>query len=87
MGMMQKRTPQTEAKKPVMVYLSQGDYDRLTEICKARHQTRADFIRDAIDAHESIPQEHKVKLRGICLQRHVDRVKVEKRKPRRAGKA
>jgi len=84
--MTRKNQPQTEAKKAILVYLSQADYERLTEICTARHQTRADFIRDAIGAHESIPQEHKVKLRGICLERHLDRVKAEKREARRTGK-
>lgn len=84
--MTKKKQPQTETKKAVLVYLSQADYERLTEICESRHQTRADFIRDAIDAHEVIPQEHKVKLRGICLERHLDRLKVEKRAPRREGK-
>lgn len=87
---MTKRTPEqkTEASqtKPVLVHLSQADYTRLVEICKARHQTRADFFRDAIEAHGTIPQLHAVKLRGICLERHKNKVKAEKRAARRTGK-
>ena len=84
--MRRKKSASPMEKKVVTVFLGQADYDRLTEICESRHQTRADFLRDAIDAHESIPQKHKVKLRGICLERHLDRLKAEKRAARRAGK-
>lgn len=83
---MKKETqPKPEAKKGVLIVLSQADYERLTEICMARHQSRADFLRGAMDVHEAIPLVNTRKLQGACLQKHLARLEREKQE-KRTGK-
>lgn len=68
---------------PVMVKLSREDFDKLTEICKERGQSRADFLRGAIEVHKKIPVIKTRPLSGACLDRHLARVEREKREKRR----
>jgi hypothetical protein len=68
-----------DEKKTVTVFLSKREYDDLAAVIQGRAQSRADFLRDAIAAHECIPQVHRRKLTGVCLNLHKARLRREKR--------
>lgn len=63
---------------PVTVMLSEEDFSRLTQICKVRGQSRADFLRGAIGVHEQVPVIKTRPLSGACLERHLARLEREK---------
>ncbi len=66
-------------KRPVMVHLGSEDFERLTEICEEHGISRADFLRSAIAAAETIPLLQTRPLTGVCLERQKARLAREKR--------
>ena len=81
--MQQVAKAQSTARRPVMVFLSQEDYDRLTKICESRQQSRADYLRAALTVPSAIPNFNSRPLVGICLDRHRAKLKRERRKAKR----
>ncbi len=75
-----------ENRYPVMVYLSREDFEKLSRVCEERGQTRADFLRSALDVPEKIPAKKTRPLSGACLDRHLARLEREKREKRKRVK-
>lgn len=76
-----------EKKRPVTVFLNDEHFDRLTEICKSRRQSRADFLRGAIKVDKKVPVLRTRPLAGACLERHLKRLQREKReRQKKAGR-
>ena len=66
-------------KKPVTVFLRTQEYEALAAICAERGQTRADFLRAAIQVADKVPIIHTRPLSGACLELHKAKVRREKR--------
>ena len=73
-------------RKAVTVFLSLKDYDQLTAICKERGQSRADFLRAAMQVAEKVPNLNTRPLAGICLEKHKARLRRERAAERRREK-
>ena len=74
-------------KRVVTVYLSEQDFARLDSICKAREQSKADFLRGAMQVHRKIPVLNTPRpLVGACLDNHKARLRREKRAARKGKK-
>ena len=70
-------------RKAVTVFLSLKDFDRLTAICKGRRQSRADFLRGAMEVADKVPNINTRPLAGACLEKHKARLKRERAARRR----
>ena len=73
-------------KRPVTVFLSLEDYDKLAQVCTANGISRADFLRSALAVHPRIPMINTRPLSGACLQRHKARLAREMRAARNRDK-
>jgi hypothetical protein len=62
-------------RKGVTVFLSMDDYDRLAAICKSRGQSRADFLRAAMQVADKVPSLKTRPLVGACLEKHKTRLR------------
>jgi hypothetical protein len=68
----------TTRKILVSMLLNAEDHARLTELCQSRKQSKADFLRGAMLAHEVIPVIKTKPLSGACLDKHQARLKRER---------
>ena len=76
-------TTKPEKKIFTSMLLTRVEHDRLNSICKDRSQSKVDFFRGAMQVPDLIPLVHTYKLSGVCLERHLARLKREKREARR----
>ena len=70
---------QPSRKRPLMVFLSEEEFASLSRICRARKQSRADFVRAAISVSDAVPNLNTRRLTGICLARQQERLAREKK--------
>lgn len=68
----------------VSMLLSAEDHARLSAICEARGQSKADFLRAALEVHESVPNINTRPLSGACLEKHRAKQRRDKARERRA---
>ncbi len=73
-------------KRPVTVFLSLEDYDKLARVCADNGVSRADFLRSALAVHQRIPMINTRPLSGACLQLHEARLAREMRAARKRDK-
>ena len=73
-----------DKKRSITVFLSEIDFERLDTICKDRSQSRADFLRAAMQIHEQVPMLNTRPLVGACLAKHLKKVEREKKAGRRS---
>ena len=66
-------------KRPVSVFLRVEEFEALAALCEARGQTRADFLRAAIQVADRIPIIHTRPLSGACLELHKAKVRRDQR--------
>ena len=80
------RTKSAPSRTGICILLKPEEHQRLTTICKDRGQSKADFLRAAIEVHELVPVVKTRPLVGACLDKHLARLEREKRDRRRKRK-
>lgn len=81
--MMAKKTTAVPARRTVTISLTISDHERLDALCKARAQSKADFLRGAMAVAERVPIIKTKPLSGSALDRHKAKVARERREARR----
>ncbi len=68
------------AKKGFCILLSWEDHARLDALCRARRQSKADFLRSAMTVAEAVPLLRTKPLSGAALDRHLAKLRRERRR-------